>query len=41
MITTPATDNLPEIFWELGDIIGADPEDHNWEEFYKYYFDKL
>ena len=27
MITTPATDNLPEIFWELGDVIDTDPEE--------------
>ena len=27
MITTPATDNLPEIFWELGDVIDTDPDE--------------
>ena len=27
MITTPQTDDLPLIFWELGDVIDSDPEE--------------
>ena len=27
MITTLKTDTLPEIFWELGDVIDSDPEE--------------
>ena len=27
MITTPQTDTLPLIFWELGDVIDTDPEE--------------
>ena len=27
MITTPQTDDLPEITWELGDVIDTDPEE--------------
>jgi len=27
MIQTPATNNLPEIFWELGDVIETDPDE--------------
>ena len=27
MITTPQTDTLPLIFWELGDVIDSDPEE--------------
>ena len=27
MITTPQHDDLPEITWELGDVLDADPEE--------------
>jgi hypothetical protein len=27
MITTPQTDNLPQIEWELGDVIDKDPDE--------------
>jgi len=27
MITTPQHDDLPEITWELGDVIDTDPEE--------------
>lgn len=27
MITTPQHDDLPEIYWELGDVLDTDPEE--------------
>ncbi len=27
MITTPQTDTLPQIEWELGDVLDADPDE--------------